>query len=183
MPPTPRPPATQACPLTTLVAEQHIRQLIEFEGTAPFMSGHLLMNPSARHCVGYDLESLYYVLVYVVTQLDHFDQSKFHKSKLPEPVAMWFLRGQTLMQLGYVKTSQFHLFLDDTLKHIKPQFSPLKPMLKRMWNALYPAPKSASGPPKDCCDIFIDAIEDEIFAAEGMAPNSTTSSSKKQRTS
>ncbi|KAG5719233.1 hypothetical protein E4T56_gene13403 [Termitomyces sp. T112] len=148
-------------------------------GTAPFMAIHLLMNPTAPHCVGYDLESLFYVLIFVVTQIDDFDKpndQKFRTVTLPKPLASWFLLQLELETLGEIKTVQFHHYLDKRiLSHVKPIFNPLVPALKRIWGALYPASKTVADPPEDCCDEFINALECAILnMPETMAQGAGT---------
>ncbi|KAG6815012.1 hypothetical protein H0H87_005833, partial [Tephrocybe sp. NHM501043] len=145
-------------------------------GTAPFMAIHLLMNPTALHCIGYDLESLYHVLIFVLTQIDDFDKpdnQKFCTANLPTLISKWFSRHFDLETLGEIKSSQFHLYFERILCHVKPIFHPLVPILRRIWNALYPMSKTARDPPEDCCDVFIYAIEDAILdAAMAMGQDS-----------
>ncbi|KAG6852216.1 hypothetical protein H0H87_010570 [Tephrocybe sp. NHM501043] len=79
---------------------------------APFMAMHLLMHPAAQHCIGYDLESLYHILIFVLTQIKDFsktDNQKFHMANLPKPICKWFSRHLDLDTLGEIKTTQFHV--------------------------------------------------------------------------
>ncbi|KAG6851844.1 hypothetical protein H0H87_012026 [Tephrocybe sp. NHM501043] len=76
--------------------------------TYPFMAMYLLMHPAAQHCIRYDLESLYHVLIFVLTQIKDFsktDNQKFHTAKLPKPICKWFLRHFDLETLGKIKAA------------------------------------------------------------------------------
>ncbi|KAG6842726.1 hypothetical protein H0H87_010815 [Tephrocybe sp. NHM501043] len=135
-------------------------------GMAPFMVMHLLMHPAAQHCIGYDLESLYHVLIFVLTQIEDFsktDDQKFCMANLPKPIYKWFSRHLDLETLGKIKTTQFHIYFDRILDTVKPIFHPLVPILSQIWKALYPVSKPARDPPMNCCDDFIHAIEDVIL--------------------
>ncbi|KAG6901325.1 hypothetical protein C0995_013583 [Termitomyces sp. Mi166 len=92
------------------------------------------------------------------------DDQKFHAMTLIKPLFSWFLPQIDLETLGKIKTAQFHNYFEKRiLSHVKPLFSSLVPTLKRIWDALYPMLKTAEDPPEDCCDDFIDALEDVIL--------------------
>ncbi|KAG6842699.1 hypothetical protein H0H87_010964 [Tephrocybe sp. NHM501043] len=135
-------------------------------GMAPFMAMHLLMHPAAQHCIGYDLESLYHVLIFVLTQIEDFsktDDQKFCMANLPKPICKWFSRHLDLETLSKIKTTQFHIYFDRILDAVKLIFYPLVPILSQIWKALYPVSKPARDPPMDCCNDFIHAIKDAIL--------------------
>ncbi|KAG6819039.1 hypothetical protein H0H93_016046 [Arthromyces matolae] len=128
-------------------------------GTAPFMAIHLLMNPQANHCVGHDLESLFYVLIYFVSGCKPGDNH-------PRPISRWFLPSITLMGLGEVKAAQFYLYFEQQiLSHVQSTFSHLVPYLREMWQALHPT-FNDEGPPQDCCEELICILENAIISSE-----------------
>ncbi|KAG6850223.1 hypothetical protein C0991_010559, partial [Blastosporella zonata] len=78
-------------------------------GTAPFMAIPLLLDPTAHHCIAFDLESLLYVLIYFVVQVKALTaEGAILRGTLPTFIAKWFSRSMELETLGKIKTAQFH---------------------------------------------------------------------------
>ncbi|KAG6840684.1 hypothetical protein C0991_005043 [Blastosporella zonata] len=138
---------------------------------APFMAIPLLRTPTSPHCVGYDLESLFYVLIFFVVQVQAFNVLEGGKfsGRLPDHIADWF-STPNLRRLAAIKASQFHIYLDiDIFGHVTRLFTPLVPYLQRMWTALYPdgcRQGSYEFLPQDCCEEFIEILEEAILAEE-----------------
>lgn len=98
------------------------------------------------HRVVHDLESLFFVLLFICTHLDgphisighpplYGPDSKDHAS----PMKHW-LSLNNFSILGHMKHSQMSSCHFETviLPHISPYFKPLKPHLLAFWHALYP---------------------------------------------
>ncbi|KAG6852175.1 hypothetical protein C0991_002390 [Blastosporella zonata] len=189
---------------------QSIQGSIARTGTPPFMAIPLLMSPNSAHRVAYDLESLFYVLIYLVTQITAFAQSNSESwtSEISKSIKMWFERDESLLHLGLIKSAQFFLSMETLiLKEVKPLFASLLPSIRKLWLALYPticitpcdydgnASQDVINEPANCCDAFIAifeaAILEEIAASakekgnvalkESIEPHPDGSPSKKAR--
>ncbi|KAG6854146.1 hypothetical protein C0991_010057 [Blastosporella zonata] len=133
-------------------------------GTAPFMAIPLLLDPTARHCVAFDLESLVYVFIYFVVQVKGLTtEGAVRRGALPTFIAKWFSRSMALETLGEIKTAEFHAYLEKTLKQVTTPFSSLVPTIRSLWTALYPD-HDPNTPPRDCCEEFIAILERAIIA-------------------
>ncbi|KAG6914561.1 hypothetical protein DXG01_016605 [Tephrocybe rancida] len=102
-------------------------------GTAPFMA-ILLLKHGLPHQIANDLESLYYVLIFITTHLAEPGHTRlgglFNKNFQYAPIASWFYGQSTFQGLGCIK--EWHVFFNHEwyiLDYISPYFAPLKPCL------------------------------------------------------
>ncbi|KAG6904993.1 hypothetical protein DXG01_005777, partial [Tephrocybe rancida] len=153
-------------------------------GTAPFMALPLLLH-SAPHKIGFDLESLFYVLVFFCTHFEDFGRLRDGKGILVRdnhyaPISAWFNPHLSFVDLGHLKASQVHLHIEHSIfKYISTTFHDLKPTMKKLWQALYPSVQLVSNQvdttsdyaallevaqlqPQDVCQSFITILEEEI---------------------
>ncbi|KAG6855220.1 hypothetical protein H0H87_006593, partial [Tephrocybe sp. NHM501043] len=153
-------------------------------GTAPFMALPLLLH-SAPHTIGFDLESLFYVLVFFCTHFQDFNVLRDGKGILVRdnhyaPISAWFNPLLSFVDLGHLKASQVHLHMElSILRYISSDFDGLKPIMRKLWRALYPSVQSVSNrsdldptsaafleisqlQPQDACDDFIAILEQAI---------------------
>ncbi|KAG6808441.1 hypothetical protein H0H92_004111 [Tricholoma furcatifolium] len=161
------------------VAEEGIRT-----GTAPFMALPLLLHASP-HRVAYDLESLFYVLVYVCTNYEKLDppvvreRGLLSASSRYAPISAWF-QALPFRDLGCLKFTQLHFNMEGfVLEYVSEYFHPLRDTLRKLWIALYPSitsPNKGDMPPAvirmmetkiepaEACDNFITIFQDAILA-------------------
>ncbi|KAG6809264.1 hypothetical protein H0H92_000963 [Tricholoma furcatifolium] len=102
-------------------------------GTPPYMAIPLLLGASC-HTVAYDLESLFYSLVYVVT---HVPEDNTRSNSTSTAVDDWF-RQPSLQSLAALKLAQFNFLQLEILSCIHPKFVQLTPYICALWQALYP---------------------------------------------
>ncbi|KAG6819616.1 hypothetical protein H0H93_010244 [Arthromyces matolae] len=169
-------------------AQKFVDNLGPRTGTAPFMAIPLLLDPAASHCVAFDLESLFYVMLYFALQVTQFQEGKDVplEAKMPEALAKWF-KPQTLDDLGMYKAAQFYIWFEDKiLSCVTPLFESLKPSFLRMWKCLYPQDSDKYfKTPVECCDAWIGILQAAIIAeAQRMkaeAEEATEHQSKRAR--
>ncbi|KAG6905299.1 hypothetical protein DXG01_003591 [Tephrocybe rancida] len=154
-------------------------------GTTPFMALPLLMH-ATHHRVRYDLESLFYVLIFyrthylsfgVVREFDLF--AKLHRYA---PMVSWFLLDGSFRDLDSIKAGHCHMMLDtQILDYLSPDFVLLKLLLKKLWLVLYPLAQCVGSQvesddpskqerdtlqPQDACEKFITIFETTILQDE-----------------
>ncbi|KAG6827848.1 hypothetical protein H0H92_010264 [Tricholoma furcatifolium] len=172
--------------LRSMAAEAGIRT-----GTAPFMAVPLLLH-AAPHQVSFDLESLFYVLLYVCTHYDSLNPSAyrdpglFNKAKRYAPIGLWFLGELSFVDLGCLKFTQLHFNMESlVLDFVNAYFKCLVPTMRKLWHALYPRVRSVNGSsgdgekirrlekkacmPRDACDDFIFILSQAILGLLGEA--------------
>jgi hypothetical protein len=122
------------------------------QGTAPFIAIELLIY-AAEHRVVHDLESLFYVLLFICTHLQGtngqladpplYGNTKEHGNL--SALASW-LKMDDLPTLGHLKFSHMvgH-FESHVLPYISPYFHPLTNHLAAFWKALIPVGMSSQG--------------------------------------
>ena len=144
------------------------------------------------HRVVHDLESVFYVLLFICTHLkgpqnDISDPPLFGNNndelKHPSPMREW-LQQTSFSVLGHLKYSHMaHHFELLILPHISPYFNPLKPHLRRLWHALHPqitdnVPLGRDGShstasPMDVINVFKEALQDPVLV-DGARSTKTT---------
>ena len=138
------------------------------QGTSPFISIELLIY-AVEHRVAHDLESLFYVLLFISTHLQgpsgHYANPPLYgntKACQHSSVLRHWFSMNDLSTLGYLKFSHMigH-FESHFLHHILPYFYPLQLHLTVFWTALLPqrltAPigdRSAAMSTATCQDII-----------------------------
>ncbi|KAG6913862.1 hypothetical protein DXG01_003799 [Tephrocybe rancida] len=97
-------------------------------------------------------------------------------------MASWFLLDGSFRDLGSIKAGHCHMMLDtQILDYLSPDFVPLKPLLKKLWLALYlsvqcvgsrvgsddPSKQERDSlQPKDTCEKYITIFETTILQDE-----------------
>jgi len=139
------------------------------------MAINLLTKTNCPDRVTHDLESVFYVLLFICTHLKgplgeiqdpplYGDKTK---GEHPSPMKFWFGPKRTLEEIGLQKYCQMmSVFLKDDepnlLKNISPYFYPLKKYLVDIRNALFtedgPIPSAS---PRDLIEVFKAALQDE----------------------
>jgi serine/threonine protein kinase len=162
------------------------------QGTAPFMAIELLMRKSKiRHAIHHDLESLFFVLIYICTNLSGpgairtREELKVHSSI---PLSAWFKASSSLHEVGISKAGAFCQFDENILKPFAPYFEDLKPCILKLFNAMYiekpgtPAPISH----EKMIEIFnetLDELPHETISIPKFESLSVTSSSRVRKLS
>jgi hypothetical protein len=155
------------------------------QGTLPFIAIELLIT-GVPHRVVHDLESLFFVLLFICTHLD--GPRKIHNPPLyggkkesthSSPMKAW-LTMKDIRSLGFLKNGAMIGFEENVLPHISTYFSPLKPHLIKLWRALHPI---VSGPsergtahssanPIDIINVFKEALQDQSLISQAKSPAS-----------
>jgi hypothetical protein len=114
------------------------------QGTAPFMAIELLNKTSATpHAAHHDLESLFYVLIYICTNLSGpgtirtREELKVHGSI---PLTAWFKASYSLNEIGISKSGALCDIKSHILRSFAPYFEDLKPCVMKLNNAIYSSP-------------------------------------------
>ena len=124
--------------------------LSNLQGTPPFIAIELLLF-GISHRVTHDIESLFYVLLFICTHLGGPHNTVGnpplyggvtgynHHSCIKE-----WLRSTNLVNLGYMKFSHMVGFFEKTvLPSISPYFQPLNQHLSSLWNVILPQRSTA----------------------------------------
>jgi hypothetical protein len=162
------------------------------QGTLPFIAIELLIL-GVRHRVIHDLESLFYVLLFVCTHLD--GPRKIHNPPLfggkqasshPSPMKDW-ISTKDIRSLGFLKSGSMLGFENHVLPFISPYFFPLRSHLVSLWRTLHPittnpAPADPGAArsfanPIDIINVFRTALQDPILI--GLAKNSESNPLKR----
>ena len=144
------------------------------------------------HRVVHDLESVFFVLLFICTHFDgpyntiwdpplYGPMGKEH----PSPMKHW-LTVNTFSVLGHLKYSHMSChFKEVILPHISPYFEPLKLYLKALWGVLHPQqttflPVGRSGShsqatAKSIINVFKLALQDKHLINEAQHSASTLS--------
>ena len=157
----------------------HVSHIIKklLQGTPPFIAIELLIH-GCRHRLVHDLESLFFVLLFICTHLDGPQNSIANppllgKAEHPSPIQKW-LTMPNLQTLGYVKFgSMLGHFEEGVLSHISPYFYPLKPHILSWWRVLHPVTATVDAAkthfssyhdpsPSKIIDVFKQALMDPL---------------------
>lgn len=142
------------------------------------------------HRVVHDLESVFFVLLFICTHLDgpyhsirkpplYGPEGKHH----PSPMKNW-LAVNTFSVLGHLKHSHMSCHFEELiLPHISPYFAPLRPHLRNLWSTLHPqitktVPVGHQGShslatARSVIEVFKRALQDEILIKEAHQSDST----------
>ena len=109
---------------------------------APVMAVELLLDGAAvTHRPLHDLESLFYVLVFICTNLEGPSTPRSLADLLnftSLPLAGWFTAGASLESLGTNKLGLAHAFERRIVGRFAPYFTDLKPCVMALFRAMYP---------------------------------------------
>lgn len=100
----------------------------------------LLGKPGIRHTPQHDLESLFFVLVYLCTNLSGpgairtQDELQLHSTI---PLSAWYKVSSTLHQIGIHKIGTMCTFESNILHRFAPYFNELKPCVRLLYKAIY----------------------------------------------
>ena len=105
------------------------------------MAIELLMKSSKiRHASHHDLESLFFVLIYICTNLSgpSVVRSVEELSKLSSiPLSAWFRPSFSLHDIGIAKAGALCLFEENILTPFAPYFNDLKPCVMKLFKEIY----------------------------------------------
>ena len=129
------------------------------------MAIELLMNKSKiRHTSHHDLESLFFVLIYICTNLSRRCVTRTREELMVHssiPLSAWFRTSFSLLDVGIAKAGAFCLFEENILKPFAPYFEDLKPCAFRIFKEMY---GDAPGNPKPTThdkmiEIFTETLD------------------------
>jgi hypothetical protein len=135
----------------------------------------LLEKPGIRHTPQHDLESLFFVLVYLCTNLSGpgairtQDELQLHSTI---PLSAWFKVSSTLHQIGIHKIGTLCTLESNILNRFAPYFDELKPCVRHLFKAIYGNrfPGTPSNVSHDeIIQIFTDTLDS--LAPEVALPN------------
>ena len=135
----------------------------------------LLQKDRIRHTPQHDLESLFFVLIYLCTNLSG-PGLIWTKAELQQhstiPLSAWFTSSSSLHQLGTNKAGVLCFFEDNILRRFSPYFEELKPCINNIFKAIYG--NHRPGTPSDVThdqiiQIFTQALDS--LAPEPVLPN------------
>jgi serine/threonine protein kinase len=157
----------------------HFNSLSVLQGTAPFMSIELLTEEGKiRHDTYHDLESLFFVLIYLCTNLS--GPGTIRSQKELEvfsviPLSSWFRASSNLFEVGLYKAGAMCKFRASILDFFAPYFDDLKPCMKQLFKAMYH--KTPGHPARilhaTMIDIFTNTLEslaDETHTLPNFQP-------------
>jgi hypothetical protein len=116
------------------------------------MALDILLSKSSgiQHEPRFDLESLFYVLIYLCINLKGPENQVCTTDNIIEftsfPVAEWFKADGSFRRLGRAKLSQLQTFDVSIEPYISPYFSDLKPCITKFYKALCPNGDSRNSP-------------------------------------
>jgi hypothetical protein len=124
----------------------------------------LLESTAVTHRPSHDLESLFYVLVFICTNLEGPSTPRSLADLLSFtslPLAAWFTAGASLESLGTNKLGLAHAFENRIVGRFAPYFTDLKPCVMALFHAMYPnGPQVKSAlTHDDMIKIFTETLE------------------------
>jgi serine/threonine protein kinase len=142
------------------------------QGTAPFMAIELLVKKSMiRHATYHDLESLFFVLIYICTNLSGpgnirtREELQVHSSI---PLSVWYKASSSLREVGILKSGALCDIETNILKSFAPYFEDFKPYITKLFKTIYSHP----GTPKPVTHDEVIKIFTEML---DILPHETTS--------
>ena len=104
------------------------------QGTPPFMSHRILCNPDNRHTVADDLESFFYILLYITMMFGGPGQSQ-KKENIPYFIHSWLYEPE-MRKIGLKKyaicSNSPQVFSSQFLVHVQDYFKEFIPCLERL---------------------------------------------------
>jgi hypothetical protein len=124
----------------------------------------LLEGGKVTHCPSHDLESLFYVLVFICTNLEGPGAVRSLDDLLEFtslPMAAWFVAEASYESLGTNKLGLAHAFEKRIVDRFAPYFTDLKPCIMALFHAMYPnGPKVETALTHDgMIKIFTETLE------------------------
>jgi hypothetical protein len=111
------------------------------QGTAPFMSVELLTKQEKiRHDCYHNLESLFFVLIYLCTNLSGPGTIRTREELevfTSIPLSSWFKTSSSRRQIGINKAGALCNFRTNILNFFAPYFEDLKPCAIKLFKAMY----------------------------------------------
>ena len=163
------------------------------QGTGPFMAYEVLFSADNQHIKqkpAHDLESMFYVLLFICTCFMGPDRRKRTVEEFQQlssmPILRWFERHKRYRELADLKFSHLSTFSQHFKSKITPYFLDLWPLLEGLWDILFPPPPGmSSDAPRSlvaCCgthDKLLEAFrtsykslpEADAHEAPGAAPS------------
>lgn len=103
----------------------------------------LMKKTKIRHTPHHDLESLFFVLIYLCTNLSGPGTIRSKIDLLEHstiPLSTWFRASSSLHEIGISKAGAFCAFEENILKCFSPYFEDLKPCILKIFQAMYRMP-------------------------------------------
>ena len=126
------------------------------QGTKPFMAAEILQNLKAVHNVKHDLESFFYVMIYIFVKFDG-PNGEMSEAKMPDFLDFW-LTSNNLRQMGDAKKGMLKdstlMFKMNYADHFSPYFRFLSKDMNRIRQLL--------GTGKVTHDKFIAILRDMV---------------------
>lgn len=142
----------------------------------PFMAVEILMDADkAPHRPSHDLESLFYVLIFICTNLSHPNTPRSLEDLLDFkslPIAAWFVPETSFEGLATSKLGISHAFEKRVVELFALYFADLKPCVMDLFHAMYPnGPRITSSLTHDkMIEIFTKTLETLPFPDQHL-PN------------
>jgi Fungal protein kinase len=118
------------------------------------------------HDLRHDLESVFYVLIWVCSHMEGPETERSDPHSLP--VREWCSMNVNLRKLGLIKLSHLADFEDSILRHFTPYWNDFKPYVRQLMDAFWPTTfqKSNSMTSEKMLEILKDAITNMKDAEE-----------------
>jgi hypothetical protein len=88
------------------------------------------------HDICHDLESIFYVLIWVCCHMDGPEMERNDPFSLP--IREWCNMNSKLHKVGLIKLSHLANFEDSILKHFTPYWADFRPFMRRLKSAFWP---------------------------------------------
>ncbi|KAG6836764.1 hypothetical protein H0H93_003683 [Arthromyces matolae] len=179
---TPQPSLQHSCPasIKSPPSASHLQSNVR-TGTPPFMSMTVLTS-APEHRPAFDLESLVYVLIFMLTHYASFNPPRlqgyglFSKKQDDQvPIGIWFRRDMSFENLGNLKQALLNpeTLERSVLRHIRPRFPSAISHIDKLWRALFPLPANPARPPLPAFSEFITILQDAILDPAVQAASNT----------
>jgi hypothetical protein len=127
-----------------------------------------------RHDIRHDLESIFYVLVWVCCHMEGPEMERSDTFVLP--VREWCNMTLKLHKLGLTKLSHLANFEDSILRHFTPYWSEFKPFMRQLKSAFWP--ESFETPNRITSEKMLSILKEaaanvEEMGVQGDDPSST----------
>jgi hypothetical protein len=102
------------------------------------MALEIMLNDGKKFChdIRHDLESVFYVLIWVCCHMDGPEMERSNPFLLP--VREWCNMNFKLRKLGLIKLAHLANFEDSILKHFTPYWTDFKPFMRKLRSAFWP---------------------------------------------
>jgi hypothetical protein len=121
---------------------------------------------SFYHDIRHDLESIFYVLIWVCCHMEEPEVERSDPYSLP--IREWSNMNLKLHALGLLKLSHLASFEISILNHFTPYWDDFKPFMRDLKSAFWPSGESFERPNRITCETMLSILRDAAAKVQEM---------------